>query len=149
MVCNDSCVEFFVAPDADPARDAYFNFELNCGGTMLLHACPSRADRAAGAETVYVSPEDGATIQIATTLPTTVEPELEAATSWTAEYHVPWPLFGKHFDVAPPTAGTTWRANFYKCGDRTSHPHWGSWAPVDTPRPNFHKPEFFQPVHFA
>ena len=148
-VCLDSCVEFFVAPNADPEQDAYFNFEVNCGGTMLLHACASRADRATGAGNVNVSAEDGATIRIAGTQPKIVEPEITEPTTWALEYHVPWSLFTKYFDVAAPTAGTTWRANFYKCGDRTSHPHWGSWAPVDTPRPNFHMPEFFQPVHFA
>src|SRR5438034_263751 len=34
MVCNDSCVELFVQPKKDRG---YFNFELNCGGTMLLY----------------------------------------------------------------------------------------------------------------
>ena len=31
-VCKDSCVEFFVRPKQDKG---YFNFEFNCGGTML------------------------------------------------------------------------------------------------------------------
>src|SRR5262245_4260204 len=34
MVCNDSCVELFVQPKENRG---YFNFELNCGGTMLLY----------------------------------------------------------------------------------------------------------------
>ena len=33
MVCRDSCVEFFVEPKPDAG---YFNFEVNCGGTVLL-----------------------------------------------------------------------------------------------------------------
>ena len=48
-VCVDSCVEFFVSPLAD--SEAYFNFEVNCGGTMLLHRCPSLAEKAAGRAT--------------------------------------------------------------------------------------------------
>src|SRR3954469_1210637 len=32
-VCRDSCVEFFVQPKSGLG---YFNFETNCGGTMLL-----------------------------------------------------------------------------------------------------------------
>ena len=72
-VCTDSCVEFFVAPLPD--SQAYFNFEVNCGGTMLLHRCPSAAERAQGRETENVSDADGATIRIATTLPRIVEPE--------------------------------------------------------------------------
>ena len=136
-VCHDSCVEFFVAP----AGDAYFNFEVNCGGTMLLYRC--------GAATVEVPEEEGATIAMAHTQPKIVDPEVVGPTTWAVEYHVPWSLFESHFGPVTPSAGTAWRANFYKCGDRTSHPHWGSWAPVDSPRPNFHRPESFRPIHFA
>jgi hypothetical protein len=148
-VCSDSCVEFFVAPDADPVQDAYFNFEVNCGGTVLLHRCASTAEKAAGTGSVSVTDEDGETICMATTQPKIVEPEITEPTTWAVEYHVPWSLFEKYFGVVKPTSGTRWRANFYKCGDATSHPHWGSWAPVDVPKPSFHQPEFFQPVHFA
>ena len=140
-VCHDSCVEFFVAPAADPAQDAYFNFEVNCGGTMLLYRC--------GTTTVEVPEEDGATIAMAHTQPRIVDPEVVGPTTWAVEYHVPWSLFEKHFGPVTPGAGSVWRANFYKCGDRTSHPHWGSWAPVDSPRPNFHRPGSFRPIHFA
>lgn len=35
-VFNDSCVEFFFIPAANTTT-AYFNLEMNCGGTMLLH----------------------------------------------------------------------------------------------------------------
>jgi hypothetical protein len=148
-VCSDSCVEFFVAPNDDPAQSAYFNFEVNCGGTMLLFACPSPAQRNAGADVVHVSEEDGSTIQMAATLPKIVEPELTDPTLWAVEYHVPWALFEKYFDVERPQPGQTWRGNFYKCGDRTSHPHWGSWSPVDTPSPSFHQPDFYQSLRFA
>ena len=32
---------------------------------------------------------------------------------------------------------------FYKCGDKTAHPHFLSWNPVGTPAPDFHRPDFF------
>jgi hypothetical protein len=146
-VCRDSCVEFFVAPL--PGSDAYFNFEVNCGGTMLLHRCPSPQEKAQGLSVQNVSDPDGATIQIAHSLPRIVEPEIAAPTSWTVEYHVPFALFEKYFGAPLPVPGTQWRGNFYKCGDQTSHPHWGCWAPVHTPRPSFHQPAFFQPLVFA
>ncbi len=146
-VCTDSCAEFFVAPV--PGSDAYFNFEVNCGGTMLVFRCVSAEERAAGRETQPLSDDDGATIAMAHTLPQIVEPELTEPTAWTIEYHVPFALFAAHFGIAAPGPGATWRANFYKCADHTSHPHWGSWAPVDTPRPNFHVPASFQPIVFA
>ena len=148
-VCLDSCVEFFVAPNSDPAQDAYFNFEVNCGGTMLLYRCPSTAEREAGGAGTNVTDSDGATIQMAHSLPKIVEPELTEPTNWAVEYHVPWSLFESYFGVDPPKPGTTWRANFYKCADKTSHPHWGSWSAVATPTPNFHQPASFQPLYFV
>ncbi len=36
--------------------------------------------------------------------------------------------------------------NFYKCADRTSSPHFLSWAPISTPEPDFHRPEFFSKI---
>jgi len=42
----------------------------------------------------------------------------------------------------------TWRANFYKCADSTSHPHWLTWSPVDHPTPHFHLPAFFGTLEF-
>ena len=145
-VCSDSCVEFFVAPLPD--SDGYFNFEVNCGGTMLLHRCVSETERDAGQRTVGVTEEDGATIAMATSLPRIVEPEIAEPTTWTVEYHVPLGLFTSYFGCERPSSGTAWRANFYKCGDKTSHPHWGSWAPVETENPSFHQPAFFQPILF-
>jgi len=146
-VCSDSCVEFFVSPV--PGSQAYFNFELNCGGTMLVMRVPSPEEREAGKENVDVSEADGATIAVAHSMPQVVEPEITDPTTWTLEYHVPHALFASYFDCGKPASGTTWKANVYKCGDLTSHPHWGSWAPVDTPIPSFHQPSSFQPFLFA
>ena len=146
-VCTDSCVEFFVSPLTN--SQAYFNFEVNCGGTMLLYRCTSATEREAGRDRQSVSDAEGDTIRMATTLPKIVEPELTETTIWSVEYHVPFALFAKYFGCDTPTAGNEWKSNFYKCGDNTSHPHWGSWALVETPSPNFHQPDFFQPLVFA
>ena len=146
-VCSDSCVEFFVSPL--PGSQAYFNFEVNCGGTMLLMRVPSQEERAGGVENIDVSDADGATILVAPSMPQIVEPEITDPTVWTLEYHVPLALFASYFGCDKPVSGTTWQGNVYKCGDLTSHPHWGSWAPVDTPKPSFHQPAFYQPFLFA
>lgn len=146
-VCSDSCVEFFIAPL--PGSDAYFNFEVNCGGTMLVHRCVSPEEKAAGKQTYDVSPEDGTTIPMAHSMPKIVDPEIAVPTVWTVEYHLPFALFAKYFDAVAPSSGTAWKGNFYKCGDNTSHPHWGSWAPVGGSRPSFHQPAYYQPVLFA
>ena len=146
-VCTDSCVEFFVAPVPDSLD--YFNFEVNCGGTMLLHRCPSIEERANGRETENVTHADGLTIEMEHSLPKIIDPEIAEPTNWTIEYRIPFRLFAKYFDIKAPKSGDIWRANFYKCGDKTSHPHWGSWAPVKTEKPNFHTPQFFRPIIFG
>lgn len=146
-VCTDSCVEFFVAPLPD--SDAYFNFEVNCGGTMLLRRCASTAERDSGGTTKSVGEADGRTIHMATTLPKVVDPEITESTTWLVEYHIPLALFAAYFTQPNAASGSIWRGNFYKCGDKTSHPHWGTWAPINTPSPNFHCPEYFKPLIFV
>ena len=146
-VCTDSCVEFFVAPVPD--LNAYFNFEVNCGGTMLVRRMASATEVEEGKENIPLTEKDRDTIPMATSLPSIVEPELTEPTTWTVEYHLPRGLFEVYFAIDAPKAGTIWRANLYKCGDQTSHPHWGSWAPIGTEKPSFHEPAYFQPIVFV
>ena len=116
---------------------------------MLVRRCPAQSERESGMEGIEVSAAEGAAIPMAHSLPKIVDPEIAEPTTWTLEYHLQFALFEKYFGVPRPSAGTSWKANFYKCGDATSHPHWGSWAPVDTPSPSFHQPAFFQPIIFG
>lgn len=43
QVCDDSCLEFFFAPDSEDSR--YFNFEFNPVGGVELGICGSRPTR--------------------------------------------------------------------------------------------------------
>ena len=54
----------------------------------------------------------------------------------------------RHLPVDADWNKAPWRANFYKCADRTSHPHCLTWAPVDFPVPNFHLPRSFGVLEF-
>jgi hypothetical protein len=130
--------------------DAYFNFETNCGGVLLLRRCSSTTERGWGRANPLIAAEHGALVRIAASMPKRVEPEITEATTWTVEYHVPLELFGRYFiDLPRPEAGTEWKGNFYKCGAATSHPHWGTWAPIELDEASFHSPQFFQPLCFA
>ena len=149
-VSNDSCVEFFVSPYAMGQSDAYFNFEFSCGGTMLLRRCSSSAEREWGRQNPLLAQSDASLVRVAATMPKVVEPEIAEPTIWSLEFHVPLSLFHQYFlDCPPPSAGTEWKANLYKCGGRTSHPHWGTWAPIETDSPSFHQSASFQPLRFA
>jgi len=74
--------------------------------------------------------------------------EITEPLEWNLEYSIPVSVLKKYMKVDDPGPGVTWRANFYKCADKTSHPHWLTWALVDYPRPKFHLPEFFGRIVF-
>ena len=141
-VCKDSCVEFFFTPDPE-VEGGYFNLEMNCGGTMLFHfaTLPRKGSP--------IAPEDIARIEVAHSLPKRVDPEIQTPTTWTVEYKIPLTILPKYFPKAvKPSPGVIWRANFYKCGDQTSHPHWLTWSYVDSPKPDFHVPKWFGTIEF-
>ncbi|NND07430.1 MAG: carbohydrate-binding family 9-like protein [Saprospiraceae bacterium] len=141
-VCNDSCVEFFFST-AKHSEDGYFNLELNCGGTMLLHHQIEPRKNS-----VAIQEEDLDKIAVATSMPKIVFPEITEETTWTAAYHLPFEVLQKYQDLEKPTKGTVWRGNFYKCADESSHPHWLTWAKVENPKPDFHLPQFFGMLEF-
>ena len=158
-VCKDSCVEFFVEPRVGRG---YFNFEINCGGTLLLYHCqppPAVAACEPGAKAGKNVPADkpvfkpvpwelGRQVVIYHSMPPVVDPEIEADTEWRIEYFIPFTIFEPYFGQLGPIAGQVWRANFYKCGDETSHPHWASWAPMGVEL-NFHLPQYFASIRFS
>lgn len=133
----DSCVEFFFSPGPDTER-GYFNLEANCKGVFLFEYHINNGDSAA-----FVNLEDCRKVEIAHSLKTDVEQEIAEPLNWSLEYRIPFDVLKKYMKVDEPGPGVSWRANFYKCADKTSHPHWLTWAPVDYPRPRFHMPEYF------
>ena len=88
------------------------------------------------------------TMSIAHSLPKIVDPEIREPITWTLEYRLPLAILKKYCAVHTPATGVVWRANFYKCADASSHPHWLTWSPVDFPTPQFHLPEFFGTLEF-
>jgi hypothetical protein len=138
-VCADSCAEFFVWPRADKG---YFNFEMNAGGTLLLYYIEDSTRAPGGFVKFQKVPKTwGQKVQLWHSLPAVVEPETAEPTTWSVAYRIPVALFEAYIGPLGKLSGQTWRANFFKCGDKTSHPHWASWAPITTL--NFHLPECF------
>ncbi len=144
-VCRDSCVEFFFKPKS---AKGYLNVEVNCGGTFLCYYIEDPARTPTGFK--KFTPVDLKWLsQICCfhSLPKVVEPEITEPCEWQLEYALPFALIEAYAGPLGPIPGQTWQANFYKCGDRTSHPHWGYWAPIGEEL-SFHKPEKFAPIHF-
>lgn len=141
-VCRDSCVEFFFTPDAELA-DIYFNLETNCGGTMLF-----RYNDKNNSVEKYVDLEDCKKIKIYHSQPEIISEEVVESVTWTLSYKLPFEVIAKYSKMTKPQTGVTWKANFYKCADKTSHPHWLTWSFIDNPTPNFHLPQFFGELKF-
>lgn len=137
-VWTDSCVEFFIAPD----EGLYYNFETTCIGRMLLSGRKSRT------EDVQPAPAEVlASVKRFTTYPFG-EPfaERKGDNRWSLTLAIPPQALFRH--ALTDWSGLKARMNLYKCGDNLSHPHFLSWRPIRTEKPDFHRPEFFGEVTF-
>lgn len=143
-VWKDSCVEFFVQPKEGLG---YFNFEFNCGGALLA-SYVTNPERVEGwlKQSAPLMPDDDGQIRRFASQPSVVDPEIVQPLVWTLEFSIPFTLLEKYAGPLGTIKDQTWRANFYKCGNATSHPHWVSWAPLSYR--NFHDPSSFGQLVF-
>jgi hypothetical protein len=141
-VCKDSCVEFFFTPGADTSQ-GYFNLEMNCIGTLLFYHQKRR-----DTDKVEVDVKDCRKIKPVSSLSAPIEDEIRRDLTWFVEYSLPLSILPAYAPFEKPGKGVEWRANFYKCGDETSNPHYLTWSKVDLPGPDFHQPDFFGKIIF-
>lgn len=144
-VYKDSCVEFFVQPKG---TNNYFNFEFNCGGALLA-SYVTDPTRIAGRvkEFTPLEPVDDLQIRRYSSLPRIIEQEINHPITWLLGFSIPFTVMEKYSGMPAPAPLEIWRANFYKCGNDTSHPHWGSWSAVH--ELNFHLPDDFGQIQFS
>jgi hypothetical protein len=143
-VYQDSCVEIFLQPKPDRG---YLNFEMNAGGALLAsHVTDHRRTAGGFAAFTPLTEDDGRRVAVRSSLPAVVDPEVEGPLEWELAFFIPVSLLEEHVGPIGPLAGQAWRANLFKCGDATSHPHWASWSPVDAL--NFHLPHCFGTLAF-
>lgn len=133
-VCQDSCVEMFFAPRAG----VYLNLECNAIGTMLVGRGSCRED------SCTIAPARIDRIRRWGSLGTKPFAERPSEGAWTLTAVVPLEVL----ELPAEVSGQTYRANFYKCGDHLSQPHYRSWNPIDSESPDFHRPECFGEVTF-
>jgi len=159
-VYQDSCVECFLVflrhtndKNSDHIEE-YFNFEFNCIGTLLAAKGPSRTQRE------YLSTELFSTVKVWTSFPQGVAFEEtkkdeggddQGSAEWHLTFLVPWHVIGISKEdykqlLVPNQSSLAIKGNFYKCGDKLSRPHWITFFPIVTERPDFHRPESFQPL---
>jgi hypothetical protein len=141
-VSENSCVEFFFSPDTMYPMH-YFNLEVNAGGTPLIFYITKPWSGYKELE-----PDNIKKIEIAHSLPSVVDPEMQDPVTWTIEYRIPLDMLKQYADVTQPASGIKWKGNFYKTGSKTSNPNYMTWSFVDNEKPNFHLPQFFGTLIF-
>ena len=128
-IYEDSCLEFFFQVPDSPN---YFNFEMNPNGCLCAQFGPEKTDR------IDIVRDDATEyFDIHTD---------RTADGWEVYYKIPlkfFQLFYPDYQFQGELA-----ANYYKCGNKTVHKHYLSWAPIDLPSPNFHCPEYFGVIKF-
>ena len=145
-VCQDSCIEFFVMPNA---QRGYFNLEMNCIGTMLSYYIEDWQRTDNGFKKYEPVPQTFVhRISRFHSLSGPIEKEIDSPLEWNAGYVIPFSFFEEYLGPLTRASGTLWKGNFYKCGDNTSHPHWASWVPIGE-QLNFHQPEYFGCLEFG
>jgi hypothetical protein len=143
-VCVDSCVEFFV----QPADHGYVNLEFSATGTVLSsHILNATRTPTGFVDYRMLSDSELDLLEIHSSLKGPIEPERHGPTAWWLAARVPSALLRPARAKAPST-GDQWRANFFKCGDQTSMPHWGSWSEIGD-QLNFHQPSRFGTLRFS
>lgn len=130
QVCNDSCMEFFFAPDRDDNR--YFNFEWNklCNAYVGFGgARKTRARQILKDPKVLFAPAS-----------------FDTADGWGIEFRIP-ASFIRMYMPGFAFAGEA-ACNFYKCGDETKTPHYLAWAALTSDRPDYHRRQDFGTLRF-
>ena len=124
---EDSCVEIFIENPADHSE--YFNFETTSRGFILAAHGPDRENRTQ-LDSARLSQIER-TKQLASVIGDFI--------SWSVSLRIPASLFGLH-----TFEGVQLRGNLYKCADKAKTPHYLSAFPIETEKPDFHRPDFFQ-----
>lgn len=129
-VYEDSCLEFFANFQPDLKGSGYINFEGNANGAMLCFYGASRED---GKRTSIID------MGLSHPVPKVIRTD----DGWGWQLLIPLGFIRSVYGKAEYRTGSHIRGGFFKCGDKTASPHYGSYTKIDSPYPNFHKPEYF------
>ncbi len=136
-VHKDSCVEFFIST---AGNDTYYNFEFSCIGIPHVGYGEARTNR------VLIDPKILKLIRVKSSLGEEPFEEKTGGHQW--EIMIVIPKECLLYDPNIVLKGLKAKANFYKCGDDTSQPHFVSWNPVGTQKPDYHQPAYFGEILF-
>lgn len=127
-VYKDSCLEFFVNFRPSENSTGYINFECNANGALLCAYGDSCRNRKPVCDLGLPAPP--------------VKP-FRGSGFWGYELFIPMAFVKRFFGDSNFQKGDVLRGGFFKCGDDTEFPHYGSWTVIQSRVPNFHLPQYF------
>lgn len=135
-VADDTCFEIFLKP---AGGSHYCNFEFNYLGVANVSRRTGRTD------STKFTPGQLSRIR---RLPLITEGNISHSpeaplSSVKLIVIIPLDLIGLETPVQFPAM---LEGNIYSCSAATAQPYYLSWVPIDTPAPDFHRPEFFRPI---
>lgn len=137
-VWTDSCVEFFISFNDS---QYYYNAEFSCIGKALLGYRKEKNNSIHADKAIMDS------IKRYSSLGFESFDVKQGDFKWNMLVVIPASAFWMS-DIKSLSENTA-RANFYKCGDNLTTPHFLSWSPINTENPNFHTIQFFRELRFC
>jgi len=134
-VWKDSCVEAFLKK---PDDDEYVNFEFSASGYCHVARGVGRQGRVSYPDALL----DTIAVSVRILENTTIQ------SRWELTARLELSKFGL-LGEGESLKGKTLYGNFYNCGDSATEPHYLTYAPIDTARPDFHRKEAFVPLQFV
>ena len=135
-VWEDACVEFFVS---FPDYVFYTNIECNCIGKVLASTKIDKQHPLPAPFHLAGSIDRWSSLGS--------RPVENLSGKWEVSLIIPLKVF--LLDTIHTFDGVRAKANFYKCGDRLKVPHFLSWNPIESERPDFHLPAFFGEINYT
>lgn len=129
-VHTDSCMEGFIWFYPELQTLGYLSVEMNANGASHCSFGTGRHTRSFVVDRDLPHPE----VQVE-------RMEIDGRKAWRARVLIRLPLLKALYNRCDFVTGHKMKANFYKCGNHTARPHWGSWSPIS--RKDFHSPEHF------
>lgn len=129
-VHTDSCMEGFINFYPELQSLGYLSIEMNANGASHCSFGTGRYTRSFVENRDLPHPE----VKVEKLL-------IDGQEAWRASTLIRLNLIESLYGRCDFPSGHRMKANFYKCGNHTDMPHWGSWSPLL--RVDFHSPESF------
>ena len=136
-VYKESCCELFCMEEND---SLYYNIESNCIGSILMECGTGRDGRETSTLTNLQAIDRWASLGRSSV------GTIAGEKHWELALVIPLSAFWQH--TYGTLHGKTFLANIYNCVGSGDDRQYVTWSPINTEKPDFHRPEYFRRIYF-